>query len=145
MAGIPFEAVEEAFDFVSFSEWGENAAVLCLETGKVFYHSENLEIDDEVEFPEDVDDNPAYVFVPHKQDLDLGRRVAVDFALSHLEDPHVVGRIFNGPGAYGRWKVLLEERGLLHAWFDFELAESRAALRRWCEEQGIELARQPVG
>lgn len=145
MAGIPFEIVEEAFDFVSFGDWGDNQAVLCRETGEVFYHSDSPALDLDEQLPEDAEENPAYVFIPHKQDLDLGRRVAVDFAASHLEDPHVVGRIFNGPGAYGRWKVLLEERGLLPAWFDFELAESRAALRRWCAEEGIELEPQPVG
>lgn len=144
MAAISFDELEDAFEFVSFSGPGENQAVLCRETGKLFFQAEYIELDTPDPFPEDIDDNPAYIAIPDKTELGLGRRVAVDFAASHLEDPHVVSLIFNGPGAYGRWKVLLEERGLLHDWFTFELAEARTALRQWCEVNEIELERQAV-
>ncbi len=144
MAAISFDALEDAFEFVSFSGPGENQAVLCRETGKIFFRAELIELDTPDPFPEDVEDNPAYLAIPDKTELGLGRRVAVDFAASHLEDPHVVSRIFNGPGAYGRWKVLLEERGLLHDWFSFELAEARTALRRWCEANEVEVEPQLV-
>ena len=143
MTRIDFEKLEDAFDFVSWSPDYENRAVLDRRTGQFLFQSTADGAEDEDELPEDIDDDPDFVDIPHKNDLDLGRRVAADFAALRMpEDPHVISRIFSGPGAFGRWKVLLEERSLLEEWFDFERDRTRAALREWCEEQGLELEDQ---
>jgi hypothetical protein len=47
--------------------------------------------------------------------------------------------IFSRRGAYRRYKDLLEQKGLLDEWYDFEQQRTRQALLDWCEENGIEL------
>jgi len=42
--------------------------------------------------------------------------------------------------AYGNFKSLLESRGMLQDWFDFENQQEKRALRQWCEEHGIEIS-----
>ena len=53
MAGN-FQDISEAFEFVSFGSMYEHQAFLDKETGKVYYHSDFD--DDEEELPEDIDD-----------------------------------------------------------------------------------------
>lgn len=38
-----------------------------------------------------------------------------------------------------RYKVLLESKGQLEAWYEFENKATEKALRNWCKENGIEL------
>ena len=66
---VPFDTILEAFEFVSFGPPEEHHAYLCLETGRIYWHSE-LGADEE-ELPEDIDDAEKYVAIPHKNDLDL--------------------------------------------------------------------------
>ena len=42
-------------------------------------------------------------------------------------------------GAYSRFKGLLEGRDLLAQWYEYESKAQAAALRRWCEENEIEV------
>ena len=37
------------------------------------------------------------------------------------------------------YKQLLERHGLLQRWFEFEAAETEIALRRWCEENDLQI------
>ncbi len=70
--------------------------------------------------------------------LDLGSRLAHRFveqrAPQYEADVH---GIFRRKGAYGRFKTLLERRGLLGAWHEFEQAATQAALLAWAEEEGM--------
>lgn len=50
-----------------------------------------------------------------------------------------VYRRFERAGAYGRFKGLLEDHGLLQAWYDFEAAATEQALREWAAENGFTL------
>jgi uncharacterized protein (DUF433 family) len=145
MTKISFEEIEDAFDFVSFAEESENGAVLCRRTGKFFYCSELCEIDGIDGFPEDVDENPDYVAIPHKNELDLGRRLVSDFtSLRFPEGCSEVDRIFGRRGAYGRFKALLQEHGLLDDWFEYESMRCKTALREWCEANDIEIEDRPA-
>ncbi|MCK5351545.1 hypothetical protein KAJ77_03150, partial [bacterium] len=47
--------------------------------------------------------------------------------------------IFRRKGAYGRFKGLLEQKGLLEEWYAFEEEKTRERLLRWCEENGVVL------
>ena len=80
------------------------------------------------------------IAIPHKNDLDLGKRLALRFAddllPGSLDD---VYDIFRHKGAYGRFKSLLENRGMLQQWYEFEEKSRKEALRQWCEESGIEI------
>jgi hypothetical protein len=89
--------------------------------------------------PEDLETSDQYVAVPSKQELDLGKRVALRFAEAHLpEQCERISAIFCHPGAYARFKALLEASGHLAAWYEFENNAQREALSDWCAAQGFE-------
>ncbi len=55
------------------------------------------------------------------------------------EECDLVEHIFNGRGAYGRFKALLEDSDLLQSWYDFENQREEEALREWIRENKVEL------
>jgi hypothetical protein len=87
--------------------------------------------------------------VPHQHDLDLGRRLLLDFVADHLPDDHErVRSFFHKRGAYARAKDLLDQRGALDAWHRYEEQAIEAALRAWAQDNGLRLgapARKPPG
>ena len=137
---VKFEDIRNAFDFVSCSRYGSNEAFLRKDTGKIFYLSESEELGDLDEVTEEDLDSEEVVYIPHKNDLDLGTQLVFNFVRVRLpgEYDRVQG-IFKRPGAYSRFRSHLESKGLLQAWYDFENAEEEKALREWCKENGIEL------
>jgi hypothetical protein len=54
-------------------------------------------------------------------------------------DYETVASFFSKQGAYSRFKGLLEGRGILDKWFEFERVATEAALRRWCKKNDITL------
>ena len=138
MAKFLFSEIETAFMYVSSATYGMNSAILCKDTGKILYSSEMSGID-EIEEEEDLNWDQCVEF-PHKNDLDLGRELVFEFVEEQLPDDF--GRVlqmFRSRGAYSRYKDLLEKRGLLQEWYDFENSREERALRTWCKENGIEL------
>ncbi len=134
---MPYETIEEAFHFVSSGPPFERTAVLNRVTGEAFYASDMAGYD---EIPEDAEGSDDYLWIPHKNDLNLGKPLVMDFILSSSPDLYddVLG-IFRRKGAYGRFKGLLERKGLLQEWYAFEEEKTREALIRWCEENGVVL------
>jgi hypothetical protein len=134
---ISFSTIEDAFLYVSFGTQYENDAVICRETGEVYYASE---MGDSDELPDDVDDERKYIYIPHKNDLDLGKELVFEFVAERLPDElDRVCSFFGRSGAYARFKDLLEYRGKLDEWYEFENARQTAALREWCANNNIEL------
>jgi len=132
-----FEDIEMAYDFVSSSPYGEHSAVLRKDTSKILWQSEMGDLDEISEEDWESDDS---VEIPHKNDLDLGKRLVFDFVLANLPgDFNHVRQIFSRRGAYGRFKEFVESKGLLQSWYDFEAEQQERALRQWCEDKGIEL------
>jgi hypothetical protein len=79
--------------------------------------------------------------VPRDRELrvDLGRPLALAFAATELpDDDDTVAGFFRRRGAYRRFKDLLEKRGKLEAWYEFENRATEDALLAWCAEHGIE-------
>ncbi|MFC1679263.1 UPF0158 family protein [Elusimicrobiota bacterium] len=133
---IKFADVLEAYEFASFGDLIEHEAFICLRTGKIFLHSEDGDEDEPL--PDDIDEPGRYVALPHKNDLDLGRDLVDDFVSEALPDAMgKVRQIFSGPGAYARYKDLLENRGMLDRWYKYENEAQERALREWCKENGI--------
>lgn len=133
-----FEDIEMAYDFVSSSPYGEHSAVLRKDTGKILWQSEMGDLD-EISEEEDWESDES-VEIPHKNDLDLGKRLVFDFVLANLPgDFDHVRQIFSRRGAYGLFKEFVESKGLLQSWYDFEAEQQERALRQWCEDNGIEL------
>jgi hypothetical protein len=135
---IKFGDIQDAFFFVSSTEYGMNSALLHKDTGQILYRSEIGGID---EIGEDDFDWDAYIEIPHKNDLDLGQRLVFEFIETHLPgEYHRVQQFFQRRGAYGRFKGFLESKGLLESWYAFESQREEQALRKWCKENEIELS-----
>ena len=135
---IKFSDIEDAFFFVSMGEMYMNSAILCIETGQIFYISD---FGDPDKLPEDIDDDPdKYIEIPHKNELDLGKPLVLEFSAMHLPDNlEKVNSFFHKKGAYSRFKNLLEAKGLLDKWYAFEEEEQNKALREWLKENDIQI------
>jgi len=134
---IEFKDIMDAFDFVSFAQMYENQVFLNKKTGKIYWHSEFG--DNEEELPEDLDDD-KYIEIPHKNELGLGKELVLDFAYEYLaNDTEKIEAIFSRKGAYSRFKYFLENRNLIDKWYEFESSAQEKALRMWCEESGIKI------
>ena len=129
----------DAFEFAD-SASGEGQAWVDRRSGETYCYSEYAGDWNEA-LPDDIEDNEHYVAVPDRRALGLGRRVALDFAREHMAgDFEAVLEIFNRKGAFARFKGLVTQRGVLDQWYAFSAAADEAALRAWCEEEGLELA-----
>ena len=133
-----FAEIEFAFDSVSSQMQSMCTAYLCRKSGKIFYHDDATGIYDEL--PDDFELSDQYIEIPHKNELDLGRDLAYDFINSKAQTLSAeVREIFSRKGAYQRFKSLLTRNGLLDDWFNYEQAETEAALKQWCKDNSIEL------
>jgi hypothetical protein len=144
VAAVTYDDLETAFAFVSSAPPMENSAYLCLDTGVIYFTSAFNPIDEDL--PDDLETSDRYIAIPHKNDHDLGRPLALRFVAREL--PEQAGRVtgfFRHKGAYARFKDLLESEGLLETWYKFEAEASETALREWCAENGIEIVQQNDG
>lgn len=138
MPGPPVKMFDlrDAYEFCSAMS-DEAAAYICRKTGVIYWDCPTHDLDPP---PEDCDDETKYIAVPDKFDLNLGNRLAFAFVESHLPDCYdQVRRIFRRPGAYARFKDLLDAHDALQQWYDYESAAVESALRDWCSAEGITL------
>ena len=133
-----FRELMDALEFVSAGQPFEHEAYLSKDTGQIYWHSDygdNIE-----ELPNDIADDNKYLSIPHKNDLDLGKHLVLRFAEAQLQgDVRAVRDIFSHRGAYARFKDLLEDRGMLDQWYEYEAAAQKEALLQWCKDNGIEI------
>lgn len=81
--------------------------------------------------PEDIEDGSVYIAVPHNNDLDLGRSLALSFADGHLPDSfEVIASFLRQRGAHGRFKDLLERKGCLQVRYEYGTSAVERALRK---------------
>lgn len=131
--------LESAFEFVSSGGPCENTASISVATGKIRWHSTWLDVEDDDD-PNDFDDADGYISVLYKNELDLGRRLVLRFVGQEMpRDYDTVADYFRRRGAYSRFKDLLQRRGKLERWYEFEHRATDAALLAWCDENGIQL------
>ena len=134
-----FENIQNAFEFVSSVPVEENHAILNLHTGEILQKSGML---DEEEFPEDVEESDDVVWIPHRDDLDLGKELVFDFVERYLpREKKAVKAMFRFGSANALSKFLahMERLGKLKDWRAFEKKETRNALLDWCDENEIEV------
>src|ERR1700758_2012020 len=135
---VSFSDLQLAFEFVSSGGIGENEAYLDRRSGKIYWHSEFGDNDEELH--DDIDDKKD-ISIPDNRELDLGKPLVLDFAREFLPDDYdEVRQIFSRRGAYRRYKELLGRRVGPERWYDFSSKSEETALRRWCAENGIELS-----
>jgi len=150
-----FENIQNAFEFVSSAPVDENHAILYFNTGEIlriyagfmqdFYTGEILHKSamlDEEEFPEDVEESEDVVWIPHRDDLDLGKELVFDFVELYLpREKKAVKAMFRFGRANALSKFLahMERLGKLEDWRAFEKKETRNALLDWCDENEVEV------
>jgi hypothetical protein len=134
---MEFNILFEAFEYGSFGALGESTAYVNKETGEYYIvadFGDTLE-----ELPEDLGSD-KYLVLPHKNELDLGKNLALRFAEEYLPgEVKEVRDMFRRRGAYASFKSLLGYRGMLDQWHEFERQAQEEALREWCEGEEIEL------
>ncbi|MBT3206252.1 MAG: hypothetical protein HOM14_02145 [Gammaproteobacteria bacterium] len=135
---INYKDIELAFDFVNFGQPYEHEAYLNLYTGETYWHSEIG--DNEEELPDDIDDETKYIPLPHKNDLNLDKKLVLKFAYQYLpDDAEKVENIFGHKGAYSRFKDILETKGKVEEWYEYESKAAEKALREWCKINEIKI------
>jgi hypothetical protein len=138
MAVVKFSDVLSGFEFANFGSLFEISAYISLDRGTVHYAPGDSGLDEEL--PKDLETSDRYLAIPHKNELDLGRALALAFIEEALPDDYdTVADYFRRRGAYARFKGLLEDRDMLSRWYEFENKATEAALRRWCKENDIQL------
>ena len=134
MINIDYSELEMAFDFVSGATITMAAAYVSRKSGKIFWESSELD----EELPSDIDESNLYVEVPSKQELNIGKHLALSFATENLsENYNTVANYFRKRGAYGRFKDLLETTGKLEAWYEYERGCVKEALCEWAKSEGF--------
>ncbi|CAD6562287.1 hypothetical protein LMG28727_07703 [Paraburkholderia kirstenboschensis] len=139
MVAVKHDDLCLAFDFVSYAAPTEHNAYVSLDTGKLYWTSDSSDALDE-EIPDDLETSDRYLAIPHRNELDLGRRLALRFVAQQLPARYdQVEGLFRRQGAYARFKDLLDREGVLERWYSFETDAVESALRQWCAENGLEL------
>lgn len=134
---VDAEDLHNAFEFVSSGNQFECGAYVPLDTARIYWQSDTFAPDDVGQLPDDIDASDRYN--PHKNELNVSRRLALAFTYQELPD---VAGYFHRRGAYARFKDLLHARGALQRWHDFEDRATEAALLAWCEENNIQLVKR---
>lgn len=139
MVTVPLSDLLDAFDFANAGTPYENRAFIHLDTGAIHWTSAMVELEEEP--PEDLETSERYLALPYKNELDLGRELALSFVDQELPGEYDrCSDFFHHKGAYRRFKDFLESRDVLEKWYAFEAQATEAALRAWCEEHGIQLS-----
>ena len=101
-----------AFEFVNSAGPMEHQAFISMDTGKIYWMSEDDSLGEDL--PEDLESSDRYISIPHKNDLDLGRDLVLDFAAAELPDQYaMIESFFRRRGAYGHFKELLATKSSL--------------------------------
>jgi hypothetical protein len=138
MVTVRYDDLSLAFDFVSSGSPMEHNAYISIDTGQIYWTSDLNSTEEEV--PDDLETSDRYIAIPHKNDLDLGRNLALRFVAQEL--PERYGRVkdcFRSRGAYARFKEVLESEGVIERWYKFEAESVEKVLRGWCAESGIQI------
>jgi hypothetical protein len=139
MVTVNYDDLSIAFDFVSSAGPMEHRAYVSVDTGAIYWISETNPIEED-ELPDDLETSDRYIEIPHKNELDLGSRLALRFVEGRLPDRYAeVVTFFRHRGAYARLKELLAADGCLEEWYAFEAEAAERALREWCNANEIHL------
>ena len=141
MTNKKLDEIHSALMFVSSSGYGENTATYDKETGKIYFCSDMLGIDEFEELYKSEYDDKIHIEIPHKNDLDLGRNLVFEFIRKYSpQDENVVSQIFRRKGAYSKFKDYLDSKDILQKWYDFENLRELEELNDWCKENNINIS-----
>lgn len=138
MPTVNLDELEHAAIIVDDGD-GEAKALVSRESGMIHLLNDEY-MDEEAPLPADREGDDRYVVVPPAGTLGIGDQLVFRFAAAHLAgDQHTVRELFDADDADG-FERLLEERGASDAWKRFRKEETETALRRWCDEHGLQTA-----
>ncbi len=80
MVAVTYDDISAAFEFVSSAALMEHSAYISLDTGQIHWISELASMDEEL--PDDLEVSDRYLAIPHKNELDLGKNLALRFRRS---------------------------------------------------------------
>lgn len=112
-------------------------ALVSRETGMIHSLNEDY-MDEEAPMPSGGGADARYVAVPPAGTLGIGDALVLRFAATHLADDQALVRDLFSDSDIEGFARLLEERGAGDAWEGFRADATRTALRRWCEENGLQ-------
>lgn len=139
MSAVALDDLLTTLDFVSGAPM-ENRAYVCRDTGRVYWKSDIVDVVEEP--PPDLNTSDRYVAIPTKQEMGLGRDLALRFAREALPGSvEAVYGFFRRRGAYARFKQLLEREDALEKWYAFENAAVEERLVEWCREHGLDVVK----
>lgn len=134
---MSYDAIEDAFNYISSGPPGDRSAMVHRGTGKVFLASVELGFD---QAPPDADNDPDYLLIPRKQDLDPGKGLILKFFNDHAQsEVPQVQAIFTRSGAFRNVKDLMRRLQLLDYWHVYEQQQIERLLRKWCLDNGLSL------
>jgi len=132
---VKLDDLELALNFNSSGPYFDNEIYIDTESGEVIYVSDFID----EEPPSDIYENDKYIMLPTKQEFGLGKPLALEFAREKDRDLfNEVYSIFSSRGAYSRFKNLLEHKGLLEQWYNYEQEQIGKALMAWCSDNDIQ-------
>jgi hypothetical protein len=135
---VKYDDLLLAFDFVGSAPPMEHNAYISLDTGKIYWTSALGPMEEDV--ADDLKASDRYIAIPHKNDLDLGRNLALAFVAQELPDRCTQAQdIFRSRGAYRRFKEFLDSERLLEKWYKFETDSVEKTLKEWCAENDIRI------
>jgi len=138
MPKVNLDELEHAAIIVEDGD-GEAKALVSRESGMIHLLNDEY-MDEEAPMPADLEGNDRYVVVPPAGSLGIGDQLVFRFAAAHLAgDQATVRTLFDADDADG-FERLLDERGATEAWERFRKEETETALRRWCDEHGLQVA-----
>ena len=139
MPTVSLDQLQNAMEWAS-SDFLDNEAYICRQTGNIFLITDDPGIIDEEEIPEDIHNSDRYLSVPDKRDLDLGSQLAFDFTARYLAQHYdEVRDMFRHRGAYRRFKDFLERKDMLEQWYAHSDEQAAKALGEWCVTEGLSL------
>ena len=140
MATIKLDELEHAATIVDDGEGGARALV-SRETGMIHLLNDDY-VDEEAPLPADggdTDNDGEYVAVPPASTLGIGDQLVFRFVAMHLAGDQATVRDMVRDEDTDGFTRLLDERGAADAWQRFRGEETRTALRRWCDEHGLQV------
>ena len=127
--------IEWAVEFAS-SGFGDGEAYIDTQTGAIYYVGDAVE----EPIPDDLFENSKYLALPSKQDLGLGKRLAIAFVAETLPDYlDKAYEIFSRKGAYAKFKALLSSVDKLELWYEYEAQSLNQAIKDWCNSNSIKI------
>ncbi|WP_198117603.1 hypothetical protein [Massilia rhizosphaerae] len=115
-------------------------ALVARATGMIHLLNDDY-MDEEAPVPADPDGAGGhdYVVVPPASQLGIGDPLVFRFAAAHLADDQAAVRALVDANDIDGFARLLDARGATASWQQFRGEETKAALRRWCAEHGLQV------